>query len=395
MSNLDIEISKTDLNILKSEQYPTLSIGISTERSKNLNDDNTESTYVGDNSVSGSSAYKGYSSVSLNYNLFDFGRISSKLESQQFDIKVKQSEYCANVTNIFQKLLNAYYDTKISQIKKQYLTEVLKQSNKIYTYKKRLNSIGNIQKTDLVSNAIQIANLYSDISNNEKEFIEKLENLSNISQYNLTEIDNLDPLVFSKNILDKKFEDTNISKKILDEINIKKSEINLIKAEYFPTISLFGKYDIYGSNTDNFGDAFDDMKENSYKYGLNISWQIFNGFKVISQEKKAFQELKKLSLNYEKSKQDFQSELNSLNKTYKFNKKVIEENNKALNFSDEKIDMNSRLNEIGEINKTVEIESIIKKLYVELDLKKAQEEMSYKLIKKDIFLNGDATCIVR
>ena len=394
ISKLDIDISRTELDYINSEKYPSISIGISAERSKGLNDDISNNSYVGDNSVSSSSLYKTYSYISLNYNVFDFGRLYYKTQSQNFNIETRKNDYCIELNSISQKLLDSYYNVRITEIKKQYLEEILNYSNDLYQYYKRLHEIGNIQKTDVVTNAIQIANLSNDISNNNKTYIENLEKLSNLSNFDLKTTNRLDSLSISKEVINKDFEDTNLAKKYINEIQNKQAELNLIQAQYYPQVNLFGKYDVYGQDSNSFSQSVHDLQENSYKYGLNISWQIFNGFKIQAQEKKASQELAQLNLKYEQAKIDFLTELNILNKTHRFYSKIMEKNAKALKLSDENVDIALRLNNIGEIDKSIEINSIIKKLYTESEYKQAQETIAYKMMKKDIMLNGDEECIV-
>ena len=58
--------------------------------------------------------------------------------------------------------------------------EILK-SDEVYFCKKKLNCVGNMQKKNLVSNVIQIVNLYSGILENDKIFIGNRESLSTIN----------------------------------------------------------------------------------------------------------------------------------------------------------------------------------------------------------------------
>lgn len=394
ISKLNIDISKSELDTINSERYPTLTIGISTERSKGLNNDITNSSYVGDNSVSSSSLYKNYAYLSLNYSVFDFGRLYYKNKAQSFNIETKKNEYCLEQNSISQKLLDTYYNTKLSQIKNEYLQHILKYSNKLYQYYKRLHTVGNIQKSDVVSNAIQVANIYNEISLNNKNLIENFEKLSNISNFNFKSNDNLVSLSILKENITKEFKDTNLAKKYLNEINNKQAQINLIQAQHYPMVNAFGKYDFYGYDKDNFTSSFDNFEENSYKYGLNISWTIFDGYKIKSQEKKAMLELVQLKLKYEQAKNDFNTELNTLEKTHKFYKKIMEKNAKVLNLSNDNVNIALRLNTIGEIDKSIELNSLIKKLQAESEYKQARETIAYKMMKKEIMLNGDEECIV-
>lgn len=77
LKKYDIDISNEDMNIVNSENYPSLTIGFNIEDSKSLTD-NINSTSVGDNNLVNDSLKKSYSYVNLNYNLYSFGRLESK-----------------------------------------------------------------------------------------------------------------------------------------------------------------------------------------------------------------------------------------------------------------------------------------------------------------------------
>ena len=118
------------------------------------------------------------------------------------------------------------------------------------------------------------------------------------------------------------------------------------------------------------------------------------GVNTKAEEKRASIELKQLYLTYEKTKQDFQTEINTLNKSKLYYQKILNKQKLSLSLSTKNNSDFLRLNSIGEIDKTTEINSIIKKLYIESEYKQAQETIAYKMIKKDILLNGDNECIV-
>ncbi len=395
VSKLNIDISKTNLKLIDSESFPSFSLGFSSERSKGLNEDLTSSFYVGDNDVSSSSLFKNYFYLSMNYNLYDFGRLKARIEAQNFTIKSKRSEYCIEQKSITEKLLDTYYETRVTLIKDKYLNEILKESNQLYQYYKRLNEIGNIKKSDVVTNAMEIANIYNNIYNNKKTLVENFEKLSNISTYDFKSSHTIEPLIFSSNEIEKKeFYNTQTAKKYLNDIKNKKAELELINASYYPQINIFGKYDYYGFNENSLANSFDNFKENSYKYGFNISWQIFNGFKTKTQERKAIQELKQLNLKLQQAKIDFETQLNTLNKTHKYYTQILNQSTKTLELSNKNKNMALRLNSVGEVDKIFELNTMIKRLYTQMENVQAKETVAYKMIKKSILLNGDEECIV-
>ena len=70
LKKYDIDISKEDMNIINSENYPTLTSGFNIEDSKSLNQNSN--TSVGDNNLVTDSLKKSYAYLSLNYNLYSF-----------------------------------------------------------------------------------------------------------------------------------------------------------------------------------------------------------------------------------------------------------------------------------------------------------------------------------
>jgi outer membrane protein TolC len=326
--------------------------------------------------------------------MYDFGRLDSKIKAQKYTIESKRNEYCIKQNEISQKLLESFYKAKTSQLKQTYLNQVLKYTSELYEYYNRLFKVGNVQKMQVVSNAIEVANLYNELNNTNKEFIENLENLSNISNYAFDENIKLDSLTTTSNSTENRFEDTNLAKKYLNDINNKKAQLELIQTQYYPQMNFFGKYDFYGFDEGDFSNTFDNFQENSYKYGLNISWTVFDGFKLKSQEKKAMQELSQLKLKYEQARDDFMTELDTLNKTYAFYLNIYDKNKKRVELSTSNTDMALRLNKIGEVDKSIQINSMIKKIYAQLELKQAKETISYKMLKRDLILNGDIQCTV-
>ena len=63
---------------------------------------------------------------------------------------------------------------------------------------------------------------------------------------------------------------------------MKELEANKLKAKaaannFWPDISLYGRYDYYGSNTNSMESAFSDMRETSYAAGILINIPLFDG----------------------------------------------------------------------------------------------------------------------
>lgn len=87
---LDVDIAKKDLDIVYAEFYPELSVGYNIENTNSLDDDNDINTNIDGNSVSNETLKKSYSYVSMNYNLYGFGRSTQKLKNARVKYRYKE-----------------------------------------------------------------------------------------------------------------------------------------------------------------------------------------------------------------------------------------------------------------------------------------------------------------
>lgn len=126
LKKYDIDISNEDMNIVNSENYPSLTIGFNIENSKSLTD-NINSTSVGDNNLVNDSLKKSYSYVNLNYNLYSFGRLDSKKKAQEYKIEAIKYEYCQEKKDLILKLLEIYSNALTYQIKIESLENIIEE----------------------------------------------------------------------------------------------------------------------------------------------------------------------------------------------------------------------------------------------------------------------------
>ena len=388
----DINISNENLNIAYSEAYPSISVGYNIESSESLNSD-TNSTSVGDNNLTNDTLKKNYSYLSLNYNLYSFGRLENKRENQKYLISVSKSEYCLEYKNLSLKLLEHYNNILDNQIKRKYLTKIIEEKNKIYKYKEKLFDSGNITKLDVTKSAIEVADLYSQIFDNQKEFKNLLNQIVFITSYPLIDQEYFKPLVILNVNLENEFENSVNAKTIESQINAKKSEISLYEKDYLPNLNFYSKYDFYGYDKDSYKQSFDEMRENSYKFGLSLSLNVFNGFKTSSQKEKALLELKQLQTKYDLEKDDFENQILTINQNYNSDKLNLENKSKTLELAFLSETNSSKLKDIGELGQIEMIDSNIERLYKEIDYKLNEEKLAYEYTKKSILLE-DSKCIV-
>ncbi len=395
IAKFDILIENEELNIISSEYYPQVSFVVNLEDSNSLSDSVT-STYIDNSSVSNSNTKQSYSKLSMNYDLYSFGRTDIKRELQEYNKESLVYAYCKKSNELTEKLLEYYYQSLTYQNKNRLLKEILEKKNEIYNSNKRLFELGDIDNITLISSSIEIANLYSEISNNDKLLFESLTQLSVISKYKISKGIQLESLKYNFTDNEKiNFKNTHESKSLEYQMKSKKKQIKLIEKDYLPTISLYSKYDIYGSDENSFSTSLENMESNSFKVGVSLSWNLFNGFKTTSSRRKAILELKQMNYKYNLARDDFnmQLEVNSNNNISE--KAILEQKMKNLEFSTANEKSSNRLSNIGEISKLEKLNLSILKKYKEIDYIEEKEKVGYELTKKAILLGKGSECIVR
>lgn len=392
LKKYDIDISNEDRNIINSENYPSLTIGFNIEDSKSLTD-NINSTSVGDNNLVNDSLKKSYSYLNLNYNLYSFGRLDSKKKVQEYKIESIKYDYCQEKKDLILKLLDIYFNALNYQIKIENLESIIEEKNKIYDLKDRLFNMGDITKIEVTKSAIDVADLYSQISDNKKELKNLYAQITFLTNYKFIKNENLNNLTIDKLDENISFKNSTNAKTLISQINSKKSEVSFYEKEFLPNLNFYSKYDFYGYDQNSYRTSIDELKENSYKFGLNMSINLFDGFKTSSQKQKATLELKQLQTKYELEKEKFDNEVYVSNQNYQMDKKNLENKLQNIQLSSLNETNINKLENIGEIAKIESINSNIEKIYKFLDYKLNEGRLAYEYTKRKILFEGEK-CIV-
>lgn len=380
LSKLEISSAENELNYSKSNFYPEIGISANTEYSKRF-DDGYNSVYIGKDNLSSSTSYSNSVSLVLNYDLYTFGADSLKVKSAKENIEKAKFEKCTYELELSLKLLDAYYEALTYKTKIE-IYEALKNAYEIlYSYQKRLAKAGETDKITLGESAIILADTSYELSELHLNANHSLNIINQITGLKIDDIMKLNE--FNTDIKSEeftKFEDTFIAKKF--EYELKANEYNLQseKRSYYPTISLYAKYDLYGNDRDDYFDSTKDLKRHGYRVGLSFYVSLFDGGKKETRIKDKEINSKKIKFQKEIAKLEYEKEIADLelflSKEDSFNK-ILKE---LKEISKNSYNMQEALNKAKESSKIEVLNS-----YVVL-LKK---EMSYKehLLKAGYFIN--------
>lgn len=392
MKQISVAISKKDLDIIESENYPSISLGANLEDAKSLTN-SSGSASVGDNNLITDSAKKSYSYLGLNYNVYSFGRLETKSNSQKHQIEVAKYDYCQQKNDLNLKLLELYSNALNYQLRIETFENILEERNRIYELKERLFIVGNVGKLDVTKSAIDIADIYGQISEFKKELKNNEEQISFLTGYVFKRNEYLDSLMIDNSMQNIEFENSSTSKVIFSQMEAKKFEVLLFEKEFLPNLNFYSKYDFYGNDINSYKTSIEELKENSYRFGLNLTISLFDGFKTTSQKEKALLELKQLQTKYDLEKARFENEISISNQNFQMDKSNLENRLQNIQLTSLNQTNTTKLENIGEMARIETINSNMEKMNKELDYKLNEVKLAYEFNKRKILIE-DEKCIV-
>jgi len=371
ISKIDINISEAGIKEARSEYFPVLNVGYNAGYDRDLSNSSSAITPVGDSILLNNTRYQNSASVSLQYNLFDFGIRSKKLSIAKKDKTEKQTRYFINLRDLKLSLADLY--TKILLDYKEYSAnkELLKLNTKLFSMQERLFNAGKNPKTDVMEQALKVARLNNKIDQLRTDFRKNLEDLSfytgdkyNIDNITLLYMDEpgFEPVNFEKS---KAAKDKNNPKlqiqatksNFLDietlpeykyyqlEIEKKQAELSVLSRQRLPRFDFSTNYYLYGSNTNNFFKTFSDMGQTNLSFRIASRLPVFDGLKNSAQRQQAKLEIEKLKKQRDQKVAQMKSYYQKIyNETMDYSS-ILSNQEKSLKLVEDKIAMLDRMNE--------------------------------------------------
>lgn len=391
---VNTNLSKVKLEIAQSQYYPTLSIGASTEYSHKFNKSFNPSS-VGDNSLTQNTQYQTSTVLGMNYDLYRFGATSLHVRAAQKEIDSSYANECVVSEQLLVELLETYQKARIANIKLSYYKLIKKSHEELYVNAKRLYKYGSLKQTDVSSYALQIADLVSDAAQTREEKNNALAHLYYLSGVKIDSLSKLLPLhVKDSYVYIPEFEQSTKAKKLQAQISQKEAQLEAEQKTYYPTFSLYGKYDLYGSDKEDFSNAFDDTKSNGYRAGLALSWNLFDGFKREANIKTRLLELQSAKISLKDSKREYEKEKNLLNTLIKTREDRLALSKEGSRVSNNLVSMSSKLHKNGEADRLGELKSQITLYQNLLKTDEVKEMLETSKMKKIIISQKENECVV-
>ena len=286
LTRLDVQSARNELEYQKASRYPELGINANSEYAKRYGA-HYNSVQIGDDSLVSQSGYGDSVSLVLRQDIFKFGADELAIEAAEENIKQADLKRCSSYMDGSIKLLELY-DEALGYKNRIEIYERLKDAYEmLYIYEKRLAGAGELSKTALADQAIALADTSYELSQLELNANNVLNKIYSLSGVKIPNVFYLSDLGGANSISSDfvPFEDSVIAKGFDHELAANELSMKSMERLYYPTVSLYGRYDLYGSDRDDFSRAGKDVKRHGYRAGLTVHMSLFDGGKRAAQIK--------------------------------------------------------------------------------------------------------------
>lgn len=394
MFKSDEKIESSKVEALYEKYYPTLSLSYNTEYNRDLNGLASGTESIGDTVITSGTRYQSSASLNLNHELYSFGTTGDSIDIAKKEVIIKQLNRCEEEKKLHQNILDRYSSAIKSKIKSSIKEEMLTVRQELYSIKQRLYKAGKYSKLDLGDEAITIIDLEKEIELALLQYQEDLVYLSSLSHVELDEKSTeLMAIGFNhSDYLTDDFEETALGHKYAEQVKQKEKEILMLTHSQYPTLSMYGNYYMYGSDIDNAYDSFDAIKKNSWKLGLAIRLNIFEGFKYNNTSQTLRHELQRIKDERDFYKREY--EYNAKIKLHKISylKNITDKDHTLYDKTNEKMGMIERLRKSYQVDSINELSTMLEALERKLNLEIQQSEMAYENASLDILFRGASQC---
>lgn len=385
ISETDIKISDTEILGAKSEYYPKINTYFYSEYTKSLGDNN-QTVYIGNEVLYGSSVYQSSLSIGLNYNLYDFGIRGDKLKIAKTDKISKIAQYDKILRDTEILAMEAYAKSLLLYKQVNLLTRTTALQNELYNNKSRLYSAGKISQTYVLEEKIKWTEAKNELEKTKAEYEKSLKDLSFLTNNNYIKDDSLKDFQY-ETVKKNKIPELDLEKipetKIYEaEIQKKERELLIAKKQNLPAFYFTTNYYLYGADTNNYFDSYDNFRQRGFKFRIIASLPIFDGFKNKSERERIKLEIIRLQTEKEKKVAEVKYNYEKVCNESIYGSIQHQNNIRMKEFLSENISMFDRLNEQKLIDKDSYIQQKISLLnkYFEIEKTDITEFVSaYKL----------------
>ena len=371
IAQTDVGISRTGVTDARSEYFPKIQAQASFEYLKGLQNQPGNVTSVGNTVLPYGTRFQNSVALSLNHTLTDFGVRSRKLKIAKQDVQVKVHAYDQQLRELKFKVVDAYSQALIRYKSFKANEAILLLNKDIYQMKRRLYQAQAIPKVDMAEEAIALAQALDEIEVAKQQLAESLQALSALTHepYDLAELELLEFSDGELGNLPSFNEAVTPEAKAYDlQIRQKQLEVESLKRQYLPQVSLYSYYNFYGMDQDHWNQAIQNLGARTVSVGLSIHMPIFDGLKNHAAIQKAELEKQKLALEREEKLAELKTQAQVLESQAQAYSVQLKTKATILNKTQDKMSMLQRLSDEQVIEKSQSVKEHIQRIHRQLQV---------------------------
>ena len=388
IAEINKNITQRGVKEARAAYFPTISAFATTERYNDLTNGGAPLTAVGNEIFLNRDYYQDMAALGLSYNLFDFGVRKRQLDIAKADNKQKEILLKKNTRDLKLDIVELYAQTLALYKQSQIKNDELNLRDELREINKKLRLAGEISEIDVVDSEIKASETKSELDEIKNRFAKKLTEISfytnkayDIKDIELTnfplDVNNIptevDPFVKLSAQVNNLIVENSVEAKVYDlEILKKQKEYEIQKKYNFPKIRFDTRYNLYGSDTNNFFDGIGDIRQRSLSFRLSTSFVLFDGFKNINTVAKSKMEVEKLKVEKEEQLAELRKKYEQVQLDSKNALIQSENNEKTLALVDKNLQMLENLNANGIIEKSACIKKQLELLDKKMKLEQTQ-----------------------
>lgn len=304
----------------RSDYYPQLSARLGNEYVR-VHGAAGNVVSVGDAILADSaSGYKHSLTFSAQYTLYDFGRRSLNLQYTEGRRRVAELEREQVLRRVRQQVVELYGQALKQQ--KRLDVQRLRQAamTQIYRFSERLQQAGRYGREAVVTAALELATVGTELQDITTEFAAILESLALYTGRDYSPEVTVLAEMAAVTTLDSSGYDLEQHPDLLrtqQEIDQKRTELELVKRNRYPQVILTGSHRMFGSDQRRFDDSFSSLTSRDSRIVLMIDIPLFAGFRSYAQIERLGFELTSLELQKHKTGAELAAEIRQRERLYR------------------------------------------------------------------------------
>lgn len=389
----DIHILEATCRQTFASLYPSISVNSRLERYENLD----KRTQQGITTISGEVVGGDVSAWRSTFYLWGEYTISNwykkRFEALYYEkLKDARVHDCqVEVKRLMRELTDLYAVIAEGKIRLKYGDEILQRLHNVLALKKTAFSRGQISREEVIKAGVDVASLEREIAGIKKEMKENLEKLHSYTARTYAEDAAIE--LFASHgwkhgaETDRVVEDTPEYKVRMKELEAVRERAKVARNNFWPDVSLYGRYDYYGSDTHGMDNSLRYVRETSYRAGILISLPLFDGGSRKWERAKSEYEIKRQEESIKAIAEEKERDMMTLSTGYQELSKALMHYKKLNEQYGKMVEITRKAHTLGE-RSTIDILEMEKEaLAVERDVKVAEHTIA--TYEKRLFLETD------